>query len=312
MDVDRIVAELCASQQGVASRSQLIELGVDHHKIRARIRRGQLEAVTGRVIRQAGSPATDAQRLMVAVLDTGPDGIVSHETAAWWWGITERPIDRITVAVERDRRPSGRLVCDVRLATVIPHEHRKTHLGVPIASPALTLFQLAGSVSAGRLAALVDRAWSMRLTSGDELTRLLDRLAQRGRNGIRRMREVLRERGPEYVPPQSNLEARVLEVLRGASLDVRPQVDLGRETWTGRVDFVVEDRLVVEVQSERYHSSLSDRARDEARRSELELAGFVVVEVWDRDVFHSPWTVSDRVREELKAARAGSRASRVR
>ncbi len=301
MDVDRILASVCAAQHGAAARRQLLGLGVDRQKLSTRIRRGQLEEVTPRVVKQAGSPATDAQRLMVAVLDSGPGAIVSHETAAAWWGLTGRRLVGITVAVERNRRPAGRLMCEVRLATVIPPQHRKKHLGVPVASPALTLFQLAGQTPTDRLALLVDRAWSMRLTSGAELDQLMERLARRGRNGITRMREVLGERGPGYVPPQSNLEARALEILRGASHHIRSQVDIGGDVWTGRVDFVVEDRLVVEVQSERYHSSLSDRTRDAERRIALERAGFAVVEVWDHDIFYSPWAVTERVREALSA-----------
>ncbi len=117
------------------------------------------------------------------------------------------------------------------------------------------------------------------------------------------MRRVLDERGFDYHPPQSNLEQRVLRILSDAQIAARPQVDLGDDRWTGRVDFLVEPNIVIEVQSERYHTSLTDRRQDEARHARLSAAGFAVIEVWDREVFEQPWTIIERVRNTLwKAA----------
>ena len=81
-----------------------------------------------------------------------------------------------------------------------------------------------------------------------------------------------------------------MSIVRGALLgEWRRQVDLGsEERWCGRVDFIRDDlALVVEVQSERYHSALTDQAHDAARRANLEVAGFTVVEVWDTQLWHA-------------------------
>ncbi len=74
------------------------------------------------------------------------------------------------------------------------------------------------------------------------------------------------------------------------------QVELGGERWLGRVDF--KDRrlpLVVEVQSERYHTALLDQQADEDRLAALRAAGFVVVPVQDTDVWSRPAEVARRV-----------------
>lgn len=236
---------------------------------------------------------------MTAVLHAGEGAIVGYGSAAAWWGLPTFRIQPVQIAVPRSRRLDPESFCDIRHATVIPDEHRRTHLGIPIASPALTLFQLAIDLSAEKLAITVDRAWSMRLTSGAELHRLLSRLARRGRNGISNMRRVLDERGFDYHPPQSNLEQRVLRILSDAQIAARPQVDLGDDRWTGRVDFLVEPNIVIEVQSERYHTSLTDRHQDQTRHARLSAAGFDVIEVWDREVFEQPWTIIERVRNTL-------------
>ena len=68
------------------------------------------------------------------------------------------------------------------------------------------------------------------------------------------------------------------------------QVDLGDdEGWIGRVDFADRRlKVVVEVQSETFHSSLSDRRRDAERFRRLRAAGWIVVEVTEDEIFHRP------------------------
>ncbi len=78
---------------------------------------------------------------------------------------------------------------------------------------------------------------------------------------------------------------------------MKSQVDLGEERWCGRVDFFADDRtLVVEVDSEKFHSALSDVEADKRREQHLRAAGFVVGRVTDTQVFHRPWEVVDLVR----------------
>lgn len=86
----------------------------------------------------------------------------------------------------------------------------------------------------------------------------------------------------------------------------RRQVNVGDEEWSGRVDFLADDLpLIVEILSERYHTSLTDRTLDEARRTRHTSMGFHVVEVWDHEIFYTPWLVVERIR----AARAQLLAS---
>jgi very-short-patch-repair endonuclease len=74
------------------------------------------------------------------------------------------------------------------------------------------------------------------------------------------------------------------------------------EVWTGRVDFLADDcPLIVEILSERYHTSLTDREADEARRQRHTQLGYVVVEVWDYEIFYTPWLVVERIRQARAA-----------
>ena len=92
-----------------------------------------------------------------------------------------------------------------------------------------------------RMERMVDTAWSMRLVSGESLHRMLDDLAQRGRPGIRVMRQILADRPASYVPPASSLESRVdadPATRRPAGVPSAGRSAATARSWIGRVDFV--------------------------------------------------------------------------
>ena len=193
--------------------------------------------------------------------------------------------------------------------------------GIPTLVPARALFTIAGCQRRGaelewfvaRMARMVDNAWSARLVSGKTMHDMLEDVAQRGRPGIRVMRQVLATRGLDYVPPASNLEARAIKILEdGGIRSMQRQVNIGDERgWIGRVDLRdAELPVIVEIQSERFHTSLTDRACDARRMARLRRAGFVVVEVTEFQVWHRPWELLAAVRSARSvAARAARGAS---
>jgi hypothetical protein len=236
---------------------------------------------------------------MTAVLDAGAGAALAGPTAAAWWGIPGNLLEPLHIARLRDRSTTPNRIGTRHEPTELPAHHVVVLDGIPTQVPPRALFDIAGSRRRGaelpwwveRMERMVDNAWSARLVSGATLHNMLDDLAQRGRSGIRVMRQVLATRGRDYVPPASNLEARAIKVLADAGLPaMRRQVDVGdRHGWIGRVDLRdVELPLILEIQSERFHSSLIDAQLDRQRVERLERAGFVVVEVLETDVWHRP------------------------
>jgi very-short-patch-repair endonuclease len=179
------------------------------------------------------------------------------------------------------------------------------------------LFELAGRIHPKKLERSLDNAWSRHLVTFALLRRTLDELAERGRPGIAVLRELADARPADHRPPESNTEARVNDLLVGAGfVPLRRQVDAGSATnWVGRFDLVDEALpLVVEVQSELFHGSHLDRARDRARRESMTEAGWVFVEVWETEVWRTPADVVHRIesaRRALAAARPNLYADRV-
>jgi hypothetical protein len=131
---------------------------------------------------------------------------------------------------------------------------------------------------------------------------VLDDLAVQGRKGVVLMRALLTERGGRFVPPESELEARFLDLVsdHGLPAPVR-QLDLGdSDQWIGRFDFVWrEAMLVVEVDGAAFHDGLLDRRRDARRVDQLESLGWTVLRFRWHDVTVQPTQVVDTVRLRL-------------
>jgi very-short-patch-repair endonuclease len=299
MDHDELL-ELAGRQHGYVLRDDVRAAGVSRKRERAWVSRGEWLRDGPRLLRRAGAPMSKASRLMGAVLDAGPGGFISHGTAAAWWGLPG--FDHFRPHVTRARGITGaEPTTDCRLHEVVDLTPRQVTVldGVPVVRPERLCFELFGSAHPLRAARATETAWSNGIVSGPSLRAVFDELAGRGRAGTVAMREFLEHHDDLWVPPASNLEARFAELIRTHALGpYRRQVDLGDDHWVGRVDFLhTRFPLVVEVQSERYHTALLDRVHDARRRAALEDGGFVVVEVWDREVWHDTSALVHRVRE---------------
>ncbi|MGQ0434937.1 MAG: hypothetical protein ACT452_21315 [Microthrixaceae bacterium] len=310
---DASLRALAAAQRGLVTVAQARDLGFSLDQ-RHRLADGRRwERATPRVLRLVGSPHDIEQRALAAVLDAGVGGALSGPSAAAWWGIPGNGLEPFHVVRIRDRSATPRRDDRRHVPMLVPEHHTLLLAGIPTQVPARALFDIAGMRRRGaelpwfveRMARMVDNAWSARLVSGATLHAMLHDLAQRGRPGIRVMRQVLATRGLDYVPPASNLEARVTKILVDGGLPpMRRQVDTGdAQGWIGRVDLRDADLpLILEVQSERFHSSLIDRQLDATRIERLERAGFVVVEVTEECVWHRPNDVLAAVRDGRRRA----------
>ena len=299
---DRTISSLAHRQLGVVSRRQLRDLGLTSGVIGRRVSRGTLVPLSGRVFRVASTALTPEVNVMAGVLDVGDDAVASHTTAA---ALVELPgFAALPVHVTGVRR-RVRHTEDYLSTAHQPRRLAKGHLtefrGIPATTPTRTLFDLANTekIHPKRLERVLDTAWARGLVSYASLRRVLGDLACRGRAGVVLMRELIEERGPDHCPPGSGLESRFQELAgRCGFKNFVRQVDLGDEDgWIGRVDFIDRDGgLVVEIDSSRYHTSLSDEQRDRTRHAALREAGWRVASVTDHELFHEPAAVIERLK----------------
>jgi very-short-patch-repair endonuclease len=147
--------------------------------------------------------------------------------------------------------------------------------------------------------AIVHAAWCV---EGDEFVAIVDSAVGSGvlsASSIWRVRErspVRLRRAFASVDSRSGsgTETLVRLALRRARLRVRTQVEIDR---VGRVDLLVGNRVIVEVDSRAWHEDAPARRRDYARDLALANAGFIVIRVsWHQAMFERDAIVAGVIR----------------
>jgi Protein of unknown function (DUF559) len=305
-ELDARLRSLAMEQHGAISRRQAAEAGTDRWAVERRLRSGAWRLGTARVLVLEGMAETFEQRCVVAVLDAGHEAVVRGAAAAHVWRLPG--FEDAAIEVTRLRRRARRCTESVPAhePLLVPAHHRTVRGGVPVTTVERTLFDLMAAVRAGRAERALDNALARRLTSLRALRSIAAELCRRGRPGSALFRQLLSDRGVDFRPVESGLEASFLALLVEAGLpEPERQVDLGGDGWVGRIDFYVRQaRLVVEIDSGWFHTSALDVAADERRDAALRAAGFGVVRITEDEVRNRPVAAVERFRRALADRRA--------
>jgi very-short-patch-repair endonuclease/predicted transcriptional regulator of viral defense system len=302
---DELIETIAARQRSLFTRRQVDEVGFRQEHVLHRLRTGRWSERRHLVYALLGAAEDDRTDLLADVLAAQPRAVASHRSAAAVYGLPgfrPRPA-HVTVADhwERDRTSAV-----VHRTLFLPEHHLRILDAIPCTSLARTLFDLCGTERLGRSARAVDNALARKLVTIPALWSVLLETKARGRAGSTVLRALLRERGPSYVAPATELERRFVELTHRHGLpDPRRQVDVGdSDRWIGRVDFLYGTDLVIEVDSAEHHTSLLDRAADAARDDALDESGRRVLRfTWD-DVVRRPRRVADTVRRSLATVKS--------
>jgi hypothetical protein len=130
MMLDDNLTELLAIQCSVASRTQLADLGIDRHRVRAQVRAARWRTAGPHVVRTTTGPPTDVQRRWIAVLHSGPRSLLAGLTAAESYGLRGWPSRELHVLV-----PYACEVADLRGVRMHRTRQWRTHPGLPPRSP---------------------------------------------------------------------------------------------------------------------------------------------------------------------------------
>jgi hypothetical protein len=305
-----------AGQEGLVARFQLGDIGcTTDHWWQAR-RNGRWTVLSQHVVAAGGSPPSDAQRALAAVLDGSPGAILHGPSTLAWFGF--RGYDLANLHVARARGVNGHLPELARLhrlRTIRAHDVMVAR-GVVTETPLRAIWteadryaspRLAG-IGAERIGRLLDDGHRRRLVSWEALHEMVAGIRQRGRGGTVIMRALASVRTPGSSPTDSRMETRVEEVLEGAGMGgFRRQPVVGGHEPIGRCDLGDEVLpLVLEVNSLTFHTAPSDRANDERRHRRLIDAGFTVGVLWELDVWSHPSAVLSTVATARRQAAAGN------
>lgn len=296
------LAEHAARHHGLFRSADARQAGASRQALRTLTDEGWCVLIAPGVYRVAAAPLTEHQTVLSAVWTHAPGAVASHRAAAFIWRLIgyHRPTLDVTVPFGRNQPTASR----VRTSLWLPPQHVTTRDAIPVTRVARTIFDLAGVEPLGRLRVVVDDALARGLCNQRQLDTAFFGLARRGRRGTAAMRELLEDMGPGYIAPASELErsARRLFAERGIPMP-RFEVHLGDDDLIGRVDCTwAEARLVVELDSRRFHGTTAARERDRRRDNRLVAAGWRVIRVtWD-DIRDRP----DEVVEQIVAALASA------
>ena len=245
----------------------------------------------------AGSPALAARDAMIAVLDAPEGAMLSHRSAAAWWGLPGFDLNgEIEVTIPRRGAPKSTTTGRWHYLRPIPEHTRRELRGVPVTSPSLTLLHLGAVCPPARVRRAVNNALARHILKVSQLEAIRTELRGSGRNGVGVLAKILEEISDAYVPTDSGVELRLSDIARSVGIPLDRQVWVGDEAeLVGRVDFRLKGSTsrLIELLSFTYHSMFLDRLSDQERFRKLERSGFAVLQIWDTDVWNRPDEVAE-------------------
>ena len=304
---DTAIAALAEVQHGVFTRSQALGAGISGRAIQGRIESRRWIPVGKHVIRVAGAPETWRQRVLASVLDAGPGAVATLRPAAALWqipGYAEVGCDVLRLRGSNHRPSLGK----AHETRSLPDRHLTVRNAIPVVTTARLIVELASREHPRRVERSVDNAIAAGTLSPQQLFSVVTELAGRGRTGSTFLRALVEQLSPGYVPPASELEARFRDVVRAAGLpEPVLQLEAGGGAWIGRVDVSYPAaRLIIELDSRRWHDSRGAVDSDRRRRNDLVRAGWTVIQVTWRQLHDDPIAVVALVRALLGAASAAA------
>jgi very-short-patch-repair endonuclease len=261
----RICSSLAATQDGMVARRQLLRAGVSRDQIARWVRRGLLYRQHWGIYSVGHEAVTPRGLLRAALLACGDGAVLSHESAAYLWGLVESAPEIIDVTIKR-RHCRSRPGLRVRQVQELDPRDLRLRSGLPVTSPSRTIIDRAADVSPYELDRLIAEARASRLIRPGELEAAVDR-AGRCRGAAQTRAFLVAEGEPGIT--RSGGERLLRRRLRQARL-AQP---LSNAKVVGcEVDFLWRDeKLVVEFDSWQFHGHR--RAFESDRRKDVILAG---------------------------------------
>ena len=289
MSPDEAIATVAACQHGAFTNRQAVSVGFSQAAIlNRRTTKRWLDAHRG-VYVIAGSPRTEEQRVMAAVLALGPRAVAASLTAAWLHGLVEKCPERCYVAMPPGQHRQVRKGI-VLLEASLTQSDVRTVNSIRATGPNRTVVDAAAVMSRSALEAVLDDAVLRGLTTVPLLRRYIKERRLEHRPGMRVLRELLDDRitGVSY----KELEKMFLRKLRAALLPepVR-QHPIGRYF----VDVAYPDaRIAIELDGRAHHFSGKAFREDPRRQNEIVLAGYSLLRFTWEDV-HGRWRATEAV-----------------
>jgi hypothetical protein len=277
--LDQAISNLSLEQQGVFGFDQLLALGLTPRAVHARATAGRLHRIHHTVYSLVPKELLKREGLyMAAALACGPGAVLSHRSAAALLELRDWGHTKIEVTVPRRsaRRHDG---VKVHRSTTLTDEDVTDVNNIPCTTIARTLLDLADVVTPRQLERSFDQA---EISERLDLTAINDQLARNPtRPGAKAVRNVLTTHYIGGTPTWSENEEALLAITRELGIpdpDTNQFIVLDDGGPPIRVDFVWrEERVIVEADSKKWHTSRQRLEQDRVRDQRLTAAGWKII-----------------------------------
>lgn len=303
--VDQPINELASRQYGLFSRHQVLNVGLSDRTIHRRVRSGRWHQLGPGVYSLPGFPASWLRSLWLAPLAVGPGSVLSHEAAAALHHLILFPPGSVMITVAHGDHERRNPLWRVHQSRDLEPAHVTIVDGLPVSTVARTFVDLAAVAGRERLARSLEDAHVRSTCRLEEVQALYEELRRPGKHGMKRLGEVLGERGPGYVPPESVLERRLLKVISGGRIPtaVRQYALPWRQRVQERVDLALPaHRIIIEGDGRRWHSRMDQMAADRRRDREALNHGWRPYRFVWAEITRSPQMVRDTLIDALAVA----------
>jgi very-short-patch-repair endonuclease len=235
----------------------------------------------------SGAPPSWRQAVRAVLLSCGDHVAASHWTALPLLGSDSVSyIDCIHVIADLPHRIAMEGVIGHR-SGLIEHGDVVIRDGMRCTSPLRSVIDLSGPMSAKELGKVVDDLLRRKLLQLDALRDRVGRTRPAPGRSVATLRKVLADRLPGYDPGESELEARIVQIVDAHGLPQpahQHRVSYGGQRY--RIDFAWPDRkLYLEGNGFGSHMLATDLDSDARRQNDLVLDGWVPIEI--------TWRMSD-------------------
>jgi hypothetical protein len=293
-------ADVASAQWGVISLQQLRDCGVSQSVANRWRWEGRMHTIHRGIYALGHSSVPVEGRLVAALLHAGPEAVLSHRTAAWWWGMLDREPGVIDVSAPgRHRSLNGVRVHHPRVLDATRTRR------LPVTTVARTLRDAASRSSAYEVRRMLAQADYRGLLVFSEV----EAVCGAGRPGSARLMAALQRHEPRIALTRSELERRFLDLCEAGGIPL-PEVNVQVEGWT--VDMLWRsERVIVELDGRDNHSSPGQLERDRRKDLHLRRARYVVLRyTWAQVTFEAGTVTADVTATLSSAAQSAARGSR--
>jgi hypothetical protein len=177
------MAALAARQFGIVTRGQLSELGYTERAIDAALEKGRLQAWHRDVFAVGHGGLSPHGLCMAAVLFRGDGSLISHQSAAWLWGLEAKLEIPVNVSVRRRGQTLGAI--GLHHSPDLGDEDLASTEGMPVTSVPRTLLDHAATAPRYRLEFALEQADRLDLIEPGAIERVLDEAdGHKGRHAL--------------------------------------------------------------------------------------------------------------------------------